>query len=380
MEEYNIDFDSYQKHVKTTDKAVDEYVLIYGLVGEVGEILTVFKKHKLNKYPNFKHELEDELGDALWYLFAIASKHDLSMGKVIAKNKRQPFTEEKEIKFYNYQQHAKKTDKKQNNEDVLIYDLVGKVSKILTAFKKHKLNSYPNFKHKLEARLWGVLRCLSAIASKHDLSMSKVAIKNKNKSQSLFGNSKNQPYDFDETYPEHEKLLRNLEIEFIVDNDMVRMQMGDCFIGDPITDNSYYKDYYRYHDAFHLAYAAVLGWSPVVRKMLKRKRKSNNETDKVEDGARAAIIEEAVSILVFRDAEDRDYYKDKNRNINSRTMKMIMSLVKGLEVEICTANDWTKAILLGYEMYNNLKENNGGKLSVDLEKRKITFTKPNAKN
>ena len=42
-----------------------------------------------------------------------------------------------------------------------------------------------------------------------------------------------------------------------------------------------------FHDVFHLAYAAVLGWSPTTRALLKIKRKSRPEIDENEDGARA---------------------------------------------------------------------------------------------
>ena len=45
-------------------------------------------------------------------------------------------------------------------------------------------------------------------------------------------------------------------------------------IGDELTDNAYKDDGYRFHDVFHSAYVAILGWSPVIRKLLKRKRKS----------------------------------------------------------------------------------------------------------
>jgi hypothetical protein len=36
-------------------------------------------------------------------------------------------------------------------------------------------------------------------------------------------------------------------------------------IGDRLTDNKLEKDDYRFHDVFHLANAAILGWSPVLR-------------------------------------------------------------------------------------------------------------------
>ena len=57
------------------------------------------------------------------------------------------------------------------------------------------------------------------------------------------------------------------------------------FIGDTLTDNVRDPDHYRFHDVFHLAYAAILHWSPVVRALIKQKRKSVQYIDENEDGA-----------------------------------------------------------------------------------------------
>ena len=46
---------------------------------------------------------------------------------------------------------------------------------------------------------------------------------------------------------------------------------------------------------FHFAHAVYLGWSPVLRALLKSKRKSDPRFDENQDGARAQIIEEGVS-------------------------------------------------------------------------------------
>ena len=42
----------------------------------------------------------------------------------------------------------------------------------------------------------------------------------------------------------------------------------------------------RFHDIFHLSYAAILGWSPTVRALLRCKRKSDPRVDEVEDGGK----------------------------------------------------------------------------------------------
>ncbi len=284
----------------------------------------------------------------------------------------------KEINFDDYQKHVKSTDKT-TNDDVLIYGLVGEVGEILTAFKKHKLNKHPKFKDELKEELGDVLWYLSALANKNNLSLQDIAQNNKNKSTSLCDKGKLRLFDKD--YPENEQLLRQFDIEFIEDTKRtsVKIKMGDCFLGETITDNSHDNDCYRYHDAFHLAYAAVLGWSPVVRRMLKRKRKSDEKVDEIEDGARAAIVEEAISIFIFNHADAMNYYEGISNPIDLKILKTIMLMTKKLEVKVCTAQEWQKAIRLGYKMFNKLKKNKGGKLHIDLDKRSIIFNK-NDKN
>ena len=58
----------------------------------------------------------------------------------------------------------------------------------------------------------------------------------------------------------------------------------------------------------HLAFACVLGWSPLVRKMLGAKRKSNPKVDEVEDGARAILIEEGIATSIFGQAKQLQFF------------------------------------------------------------------------
>jgi len=68
---------------------------------------------------------------------------------------------------------------------------------------------------------------------------------------------------------------------------------GGWLLGNVLGDNAHDDDGYGWHDAFHLAHMAVLGWSPVIRGLLGRTRKEDPATDDVEDGGRAIAIEEA---------------------------------------------------------------------------------------
>ena len=68
-------------------------------------------------------------------------------------------------------------------------------------------------------------------------------------------------------------------------------------LGDPLWDMSYEEDDYRFHDALHLTYAAMLGWSPIARWYLGRQRLSQPRVREVEDSGRAKVLEEAVAAL-----------------------------------------------------------------------------------
>jgi NTP pyrophosphatase (non-canonical NTP hydrolase) len=76
-------------------------------------------------------------------------------------------------------------------------------------------------------------------------------------------------------------------------------------LGDPLTDNTRRMDAYRFHDAIHLGFMAVLGWSPVMRALLRLKRKSSPEADECEDGARAIFAEEGLAAMLSRLAPGR---------------------------------------------------------------------------
>ena len=104
-----------------------------------------------------------------------------------------------------------------------------------------------------------------------------------------------------------EQLPRLLRVEIyereVNGKKFVFQKSGGMLLGDRLTDNHVPEDDYRFHDVFHLAYAAVLGWSPTTRALLKIKRKSIPKIDENEDGARANLIEEGLADLDFRDGE-----------------------------------------------------------------------------
>jgi len=82
-------------------------------------------------------------------------------------------------------------------------------------------------------------------------------------------------------------------------------------------------------------YAAVLGWSPITRALLRRKRKSRPLLDEVEDGGRAAVIEEGVAALAF-DYARRHHMLEGVSMLDFQLLRTIKDMTSHLEVSQCT--------------------------------------------
>ena len=152
----------------------------------------------------------------------------------------------------------------------------------------------------------------------------------------------------------------------------VHQQINGVNIGDRLTDNAMTADDYRYHDAFHYAYVAVLGWSPVVRALLKRKRKSNQNIDDAEDGARSIIMEEGVAGWIFAQAKEMNLFEGlKPGQVPLGLLKQTRSFVEGREIQNAPLWLWERAILQGYAAFRYLRKNRRGRLVVDMDRREL---------
>ena len=132
------------------------------------------------------------------------------------------------------------------------------------------------------------------------------------------------------------------------------------------------QDDYRFHDVFHLAHAAILGWSPVLRALFRVKRKSCPEIDETEDGARAILIEEGVSAWIFNHAARLNFFEHLNA-VDYGLLKAIRELVSGYEAERCPLWLWEEAILKGYEVFRQFRIHRCGIVTADLTSRTLTF-------
>lgn len=291
------------------------------------------------------------------------------------------------MNFHEYQKQAMTTNQIPAVEGteliVPLLGMVGEVGSLLTEYKKHLRDgdAHRLFKEGVEEELGDLLWYVANVATKFGLNLDSVAENNLRKCSDRWGwrgaAGTNTNGSFDSKFPQHERIPRNFEVEFTeltADNSVkMRAFVKGCQIGNDLTDNSYLSDGYRFHDVFHLAYTAVLGWSPVTRQILgRRKRKSNLKVDEVEDGGRAKAIEEGIAALVFGYAKDHGFLEGID-TLDYQLLRTIKNMTSHLEVSQCSFGEWEKAILEGYKVWRQVEKNQGGIVLVDLDARSITY-------
>lgn len=285
--------------------------------------------------------------------------------------------------FRRYQREARQTNRIPTDADEItpLLGLAGEAGELLSEYKKHLRDRdvHPLRSDRVEEELGDLLWYISTAATHFGLDLEKIAEKNLIKARDRWAELHGTPREpFDKRAKTTERLPRQFDVHFVESKTdqqvQVRGFVGAQQVGDPLTDNAYVDDGYRFHDVFHLGYAAVLGWSPVTRALLKRKRKSNKKIDNVEDGGRAIAIEEGISAYVFEYARDHHWLKGAKR-VDSDLLKMIKTATRHLEVNDCTASEWERAILAGFDAWRTIDTNRGGWVHVDLDKRTIVATR-----
>lgn len=179
---------------------------------------------------------------------------------------------------------------------------------------------------------------------------------------------------FDSSFDADEQLSTEFEIE------IRQSKSGQSFlrwnglkIGDLLTDNISDRDGYRYHDVFHFSYAAILHWSPVMRSLIKHKRKSRPEYDEAQDGGRAIVVEESLTAWVFSRAKEKDFFRN-HTSLSFDMLKTVQQFIKGYEVEQCPLSLWEHFVLDGYQVFRQVREHNGGIVVGDRNARSIAFS------
>ena len=293
------------------------------------------------------------------------------------------------MNFDRYQKEALRTDRvpvRDNSDDMLslvvpMLGLAGETGQLLSEYKKHLRDGEAHrlFKERVSEELGDLLWYVANVASKFDLELDEIATANLAKLKARWASERATPLCFDATLPEGERFPRRFEVELVdVDDEhrqRVRVSINNVLVGDVLTDNAYDPDGYRFHDVFHLAYAAVLGWSPLTRALLRCKRKSRPLLDEVEDGGRAAVIEEGISALVFNYARHH-HMLDGVRTLDFQLLRTIKDMTSHLEVRECTTGEWEQAILHGFEVWRAVLAERSGRVAVDLDRRCLEYLGP----
>lgn len=263
---------------------------------------------------------------------------------------------------------------------VPLLGLAGETGELLSEYKKHLRDgeSHLLFKDKVSEELGDLLWYIANVAEKFNLKLEDIAQKNLAKADGRWGKTDTSEVIFDAGYSEGERLPRRFEIKLgevmVAGKPKIRMLLNGTQIGDELTDNAEDPDGYRFHDVFHLAYIAVLGWSPVLRSLMKKKRKSDPAVDEVQDGGRAQVIDEAVAALVFDYAKEHNWLEDVDE-LDYKLLRTVKGVTSLLEVKARSMGEWQKAIILGFEIWRKVLKSNGGILLVDQDLRIITYVR-----
>ena len=348
-------FSEYSSLVRKADKLPKGKItpVLFGLYGELGELLTI--KKKKDREPAWCQTsksmlmLIDELGDTFWYFCCLSNR--LELNKYL----------EKEIE--NVRQASPQSPSKQ--EEILL----GEIGKLAGDF----LDENDLLKHKKQ-KLTSFLTCFFKLINFYDIKLEKIIEANEKKISSRFIKPQTSELkNFDEGFPEYERLPDKFKMEFVEKSKGEQaLTWNGVFVGNPLSNNSQDEDGYKFHDVFHFSYAAILHWSPVVRALIQHKRKSDSKIDECEDGGRARVAEEGVSIWVFNIAKENNFF-EYQKNLPFDVLKQIQKMVKGLEVESCSLSLWEKAILKGYEVFRQIKDNNGGIIVGNRKNRTISY-------
>ncbi len=276
-----------------------------------------------------------------------------------------------------YQRESAATDLEGANNDPMtpLLGLAGEVGSLIAEYKKKRRPdgvAYTGFEEVVRVELGDILWYLASLARRVDVSLTDIALLNLQKTQARW-----LPPDparrvtLDEGFPETQRLPRQFEVRFTTYKDELgapkaRMQIDGEYVGDAIDDNARDADGYRFHDAFHLAYLAVLGWSPILRALLKRKRKDDPTIDNADDGARACATEEAISAMVFALSRPYNNFEGADR-VDDRILEAVRAMTVGLEVAHRSEAEWERAILAGFSVWRGLRARGGGLVRVDMD-------------
>lgn len=375
-----LSIDEYAARASQTDQRSDGGSLAFpllGLFGETGSLLSEVKKKQRDRasYRGYAGAVVEELGDVLWYLAAVASRAGVALSEVFAEASLQSGAGG-EITLAALQPDIMP----QAGEPTVAFErtllkLAGEVGLLVIDHEERGMVERPSLS---KDRLSAVARTLIQAADEAGVTLEAAAVKNIAKISDRWPRERHYPEPLDASADADERLPRKLAIEIferqVRGRTYVFQRCNGINIGDRLTDNAITADDYRFHDAFHYAYAAVLSWSPVIRALFRLKRKSAPKVDEAQDGARATLIEEGITTWIFGQALKLDLFADmKPGDLPFDLLKHVRQFVAGYEAERCPLWLWEDAILQGYAAFRFLREHRRGRLLLDMDKRQMTI-------
>ena len=344
--------------------------IVQGLFGEVGSLMSTVKKYhrEHHVYTAFGESIVEEFGDVLWYFSSLCRRFDQNL-VVITREAV------KDIDF----RHAISVHRTQRTlaeiEHLSVCPL--ELDELLITFGRESSNLLsldrvtPRTQRK---RLLRFARIYLRLVLAFGVSLHQITKTNLKKTHGRFliPNS-DELTEFDTSFPLSERLPSVIRANFsLCASGQCHLTVNGELVGQRLTDNIQDQDGYKFHDVFHIAYASILHWSPVLRKLVDCKRKSDPCVDENEDGGHAAVIEEGLSAYIFTRAKELTYFSG-HQELSFDLLKVVKNFVRGFEVEQCPLSLWEQAILRGYEAFRMLKGNNGGTVIADRNTRSISY-------
>ncbi len=273
----------------------------------------------------------------------------------------------------------------QKHNVIPLMGLIGEVGGLLSEYKKMLRDGaiHEQFPQQVAEELGDILWYVATVATKFGLDLDKIAEQNILKTENRWHEPGEKRKLYDDGLPDNQQLPRQFSYKFshreidgterliIIDN------ASNEDHGDPLRDNAYDDDGYRFHDVLHFAFAVHLGWSPVWRKLLRNGKKLSKRTpfavDDAEDGGRSQVIEEAIIAAAYVYADKHNFMAGAGA-IDWQLLRHIKQMTANLEVGDRTTWEWNRALLDGFNVWRMLRDHNGGTVSGDLLTNVLLFT------
>lgn len=368
----------YAAQALTTDQRSDAGSITFpmlGLFGETGSLLSEVKKKQRDKasYLSYADTVVEELGDVLWYMTVLASRVGIGLDELLA-NVDRSFGDwlqggDAALTFDALQPAIMaRTNEPSPAFESTLMQLAGQVGMLVS---DQQVGLLSDNRAAFAGRLVPILRTITQAANEAGVTLEAAAIKNLSKIFDRWPRERIYPEPFDANSLADERLPRTLTLDIFERTAggqvYVYQRCNGINIGDRLTDNAMIADDYRFHDVFHLAHVAVLGWSPVIRSLLRLKRKGEPKVDEAQDGARATLIEEGITTWIFGQAARLDFFDGMSAGqLPFDLLKHIRQFVAGYEAEDCPLWQWEDAILEGYAAFRFLREHRCGRVHVDM--------------